>query len=197
MVAWINFAVLIVSAVFFLYFYVKSVGPAALAKKVGDVAYSRCRQYRLIASAFEMVAAANYVVYFFYPLPVSLPLTFPWDYWISIIIAVVILISGGYLMFRGLKDAGEESLSPKKEHSLYGGIYQKIRHPQAAGEVSLWWVGAFALNSPFLAIFSVIWLPIFYIFCRAEEKDLVIRYGEPYLEYKRNTGFFIPRRKRN
>ena len=100
-------------------------------------------------------------------------------------------------MFRGLKDAGEESLSPKKEHSLYGGIYHKIRHPQAAGEVTLWWVGAFALNSPFLAIFSVIWLPIFYIFCRAEEKDLAIRYGEPYLEYKRNTGFFIPKRKQN
>ena len=188
---------LIISAILFLYFYVKSVGPASLEKKIGEIAYSKCTRYRLIASAFEMVAVASYIVYFFYPLPVPLPRTFPWDYWISIIVAVVILISGGYLMFRGMKDAGKESLSPKKEHSLYGGIYQKIRHPQAAGEVTLWWAGAFALNSPFLAIFSVIWLPIFYIFCYAEEKDLAIRYGTPYLEYKRNTGFFIPKRKRN
>ena len=29
--------------------------------------------------------------------------------------------------------------------------------------------------------------------CLAEEKDLVIRYGEAYLEYKRNTGFLIPK----
>jgi protein-S-isoprenylcysteine O-methyltransferase Ste14 len=40
-------------------------------------------------------------------------------------------------------------------------------------------------------------LPIFYVLCRAEEKDLVIRYGEQYLEYKRNTGFLIPSRNIN
>jgi len=94
----------------------------------------------------------------------------------------------------GLKDAGEESLAPKKEHVLYGGIYKKIRHPQAAGEVTLWWVAAFFLNSPYLALFSFIWLPVFYIFCWAEEKDLVIRYGDAYLEYRKNTGFIIPKR---
>jgi len=93
-----------------------------------------------------------------------------------------------------MKDAGEEAITPKKEHSLYGGIYKKVRHPQATGEVFLWWVAAFILNSPFLAIFSIIWLPVFYIMCVAEEKDLVIRYGEAYLEYKRNTGFLIPKR---
>jgi protein-S-isoprenylcysteine O-methyltransferase Ste14 len=32
--------------------------------------------------------------------------------------------------------------------------------------------------------------------CKAEEKDLVIRYGKPYLEYRKNTGFLIPKRKR-
>jgi len=50
------------------------------------------------------------------------------------------------------------------------------------------------LNSPFLAIFSIIWLPIFYVMCLAEEKDLVIRYGEAYLKYRETTGFLIPRR---
>jgi protein-S-isoprenylcysteine O-methyltransferase Ste14 len=137
---------------------------------------------------------ANYVIYFFYPLPWSLPVTFPWDWWLSILIAVLILIPSGYLMGRGLKDAGEESLAPKKEHRLFGGIYKKLRHPQAMGEVALWWVVAFLLNSPFLAIYSIIWLPIFYWFCRAEERDLVIRYGDAYLEYRRKTGLFIPRR---
>ena len=197
MIAWINLGVLIVSAVLFLYFYVKSVSPAALEKKIGEAAYAKCTRHRLIASAFEIVAVANYIVYFFYPLPVPLPQTFPWAWWVSIVIGIAIAISGGYLMWKGIKDAGEETLAPKKEHTLYGGIYEKVRHPQATGEVTLWWVIAFILNSPFLALFSFIWLPIFYIFCWAEERDLAIRYGEPYLEYKRNTGFLIPKRKKN
>ena len=196
-IVWLNFAVLITAAFSFLYFYVKSVSPAALTKKIGDIAYAKCKRYRLIASGFELVAIANYVIYFFYPLPVPLPRAFPWEYWISVIIALAIGIPSAYLMFRGLKDAGEESLAPKKEHTLYGGIYKKIRHPQATGEVVLWWVAAFFLNSPFLAIFSFVWLPIFYVLCWAEERDLVIRYGEAYLKYRQNTGFVIPKMRRN
>jgi protein-S-isoprenylcysteine O-methyltransferase Ste14 len=195
MIAWTNFGVLVISAVLFTYFYIRSVGPAALEKKVGEVAYARCRRYRIIASVFEVVVVATYIVYAFYPLPVPLSDTFPWNWWISFAIAVVILVPSAYLMARGLKDAGEESLSPRKEHRLCGGIYTKMRHPQATGEVALWWVIAFILDSPFLAVFSVIWVPIFYMMCRAEEKDLVIRYGKPYLEYRKNTPFLILKRK--
>jgi len=193
-IAWANMAALIISALLLLYFYAKSVMPATLEKQIGEVAYAKCKRYRQIAMGFEFLAMFNYVVYYFYPLPIPLPRVFPWDYWISIVIAVAIGVPSGYLMYRGMKDAGEESLSPKKEHSLYGGIYKKIRHPQATGEVFLWWVAAFILNSPFLAIFSIVWLPIFYVMCVAEERDLVIRYGEAYLGYRRNTGFLIPRR---
>ena len=188
---------LIISALLFLYFYVKSVGPAALEKKIGEVAYIKCKRYRLIASGFEFIALANYIIYFFYPLPVSLSRTFSWDYWISAVIALAIGIPGTYLMLRGVKDAGAESLAPNKQHTLYGGIYKKVRHPQATGEVTLWWVAAFFLNSPFLAIFSFIWLPVFYIFCWAEERDLVIRYGKAYLEYRKHTGFIIPKLSRS
>lgn len=196
MIAWINFVSMVVSALLCLYFYVKSAGPAALEKKIGEIAHRRCTQFRIMASIFMTVAAINYIVYFFYPLQVALPRTFPWAWWISALIATAIAIAGGYLWFRGMKDAGEETIWVKKEHILYGGIYKKIRHPQAAGEITFWWVIAFFLNSPFLALFSFIWIPIFYIMCWAEEKDLVIRYGEEYLEYRRNTGFVIPRRNR-
>lgn len=195
-IAWANFAVLIVSAILFVYFYVRSVGPASLERKIGEVAYAKCKRYRITASAFEIVVVVNYVIYSFYPLPVPLPDTFPWTWWVSLAIAVVILVPGVYLMWRGLKDAGEESLAPKKEHGLCGGIYTKMRHPQATGEVALWWVIAFVLNSPFLAILSVLWIPAFYTMCKAEERDLVIRYGRRYLEYRNNTPFLIPKRNR-
>jgi protein-S-isoprenylcysteine O-methyltransferase Ste14 len=193
MIAWINFIVMLVSAFLFSYFYIKSVRPAALEKKVGKIAYFRCGRYRIIASVFEVIVVINYVIHFFYPLPLTLPLAFPWSWWISILVAVLITIPAGYLLGRGLKDAGKEAVIPEKQHVLYGGIYKKIRHPQAAGELALWWTIAFILNSPFLAVFSIIWIPIFYLFCWEEEKDLIIRYGKSYVEYRKNTGFVIPK----
>lgn len=196
MIAWINIGILIASVFFFLYFYVKSAGPAALEKKVGKEAYRKCTFYRIISSVFMSIAFVNYIVYYFYPLPVPLPRTFPWSWWWSAVIAGIVAVLGGYIWIKGMNDAGEETMITKKEHTLYTGIYTKIRHPQAAGEITYWWVTAFVLHSPFLAVLSFVWIPVFYMMCVAEEKDLIIRYGEAYLDYKQNTGFLIPKRKR-
>jgi len=112
---------------------------------------------------------------------------------ISVIIAIIIVIPSGILMTKGMLDAGSESLIPDKEQKLYGGIYNWIRHPQATGEVFLWWVIAFLLHSPFLVIYSLIFLPIFYMMCIAEENDLVIRFGKDYEDYMNRTGRFFPK----
>jgi protein-S-isoprenylcysteine O-methyltransferase Ste14 len=194
MIAWANVGVLGISSLLFLYFYVTSAGPAALERRIGKAAYARCTWYRLIASAFELVAVGTYVVYFFYPLPIALRRSFPWPRWVSTAIAILIAIPSGYLLWRGLKDAGEESLFVRKEHTMYGGIYEKVRHPQAMGELPFWWVIAFLLHSPFLALVSLIWVPIFVIICWAEERDLLIRYGESYAAYRERTGAVIPKR---
>jgi methanethiol S-methyltransferase len=92
-------------------------------------------------------------------------------------------------MLRGVKDAGEETMKPKRDHEMYVGIYERIRHPQALGEFPLWWVIAFLVHSPFLVLF-----PVRYYFCVAEERDLIIRYGAPYEEYRDRVGFWIPKR---
>jgi protein-S-isoprenylcysteine O-methyltransferase Ste14 len=195
MIAWINFGLLVISTLLTLHFYVKSVGPAALEQKIGLRAYKLCARYRLLSGAFMTLATINYVVYFFYPLPLPLPETFPWPWWGSALIAVAIALPAGYLFFRGMKDAGEETMVPKKEHTLYGGIYTKIRHPQAAGELPLWWVIAFALHSPFLVLYSFVWVPVFVLMCRAEERDLILRYGDAYRAYQARTGFLLPKRR--
>lgn len=197
LIEWLNFIVLIVSTILFLYFYVKSVSPAQLENKIGEIAYPKCKTYRIIAGIFEGITMVNYILYFFFPLPFNLPLTLPWDYLLSFIIAFVILIPSAYLMIIGVRDAGAETLEPKKEHTLYTGIYEKVRHPQAIGEVFLWFPIALWLNSPFLALYSFIWFPIFYIMCWAEERDLIIRYGQPYLDYRNRVGFLLPQRKKN
>ena len=193
MIAWINVAVMIVSTLLVLYFYVRSVGPAALEKKIGAAAYPMCARYRSISGIFMGLAGVNYVVYVFYPLPVSLARTFPWPWWGSALIAVLIAIPSGYLLGRGVRDAGEETMTPKKEHVLYQGIYTRVRHPQATGEMPLWWVIAFLLHSPFLVLYSFVWIPIFIVMSWAEERDLLIRYGQAYAEYRERTGFLLPK----
>lgn len=195
MISIINFAVLIISSILFAYFYFLSVSPAALEKKIGQKAYQRCAMYRIVSSIFMTIAGINYILYFWFPLPLPIPRTFPWPWWASAVIAIVIAIPSGWLMLRGVKDAGEETIRPKPEHTLYGGIYQRIRHPQAVGEFPFWWVLAFLAHSPFLVLFTFFYIPVWYYMCIWEENDLIIRYGQAYEEYRQKTGFWFPRKR--
>ena len=196
MIAWINFIVLIISGLLMHILYLLSVRPAALEQKIGPKAYERSALYRKILGVFMLFITVNYVVYHWYPLPIDpFPATFSWPYWVSVLIAVVIAIPSGYLMWRSIKDAGEEALTPDKSHTMYSGIYQKIRHPMALGEVPLWWVIAFLVHSPFMVVFSFVWVPVWYWWCVAEEKDLLLRYGDAYAQYRQETGMFIPKRR--
>ena len=194
MISWINFIVLITSSILFTIFYVKSVSPAALESKIGRSAFQKCATYRLVASFFMVVVAANYFLYYWFPLPLPLPAVFPWSWPISVLIAAGIAVPSSYLMIRGVKDAGEETMKPKREHEMYGGIYERIRHPQAVAELALWWAIAFIIHSPFLVLFTLLYIPVWYYFCVAEEKDLLIRYGTVYEEYCKRVGFWIPKR---
>ena len=196
MIAWLNLALLILASLLFLYYYVRSVSPAGRALVIGPRAYADAGRDRIIASVFELTAAAGYVVYFFYPLPAPLTRAFPWPWLVSVVIAALIAVPAGALMAIGLRDAGEEAMRPRPEHVMYRGIYRRIRHPQAAGEIWFWWVFAFLLNSPFLVLFSFTYIPIFLVMCWAEEQDLLLRYGESYAEYCRQTGAFVPRTPR-
>ena len=193
MIPWLNFGILIVSSFLFTFLYMKSVSPAALEKRIGPSAYHRCKAYRVISSVFMMVVAVNYILYYWFPLPLPLPGTFRWPWWVSAGIAVLIGVPSLYLMIRGVKDAGKETMAPKREHTMYGGIYTRIRHPQAVGELPLWWAFAFLVHSPFLAIFSFLYVPVWYYMCVAEERDLLIRYGTAYEEYCAKTGFWLPK----
>ena len=194
MIPWINVSILIISSFIFTFLYVKSVSPATLEKRIGAPAYRKCSTYRIIASVFMGVAAVNYVLYYWFPPPLPLPDAFPWPWWVSAVIAAVIAVPSVYLMVRGIKDAGEETMRPKPEHEMYGGIYDRIRHPQAVGEFPLWWVIAFVVHSPFLVLFSFLYVPVWYYLCVAEERDLLIRYGAAYETYRERVGFWIPRK---
>jgi protein-S-isoprenylcysteine O-methyltransferase Ste14 len=178
-------------------FYIWSVSPAALEQRIGEIAYEKSARNRKIATVAYYLMFLNYVIYYFFPLSTPLPDFFPWDYWITAAVALGLCIPSMSLMYIGARDAGEETLTPKKEHRLYGGIYDKVRHPQALGEVWLALIIALFLNSPLLALLSLIFFPIFYYFCVVEERDLVIRYGQDYIDYRERTGMFFPKREKS
>jgi hypothetical protein len=88
MIPWPNFGVLFASSFLFTLFYIKSVGPAALEKKIGHLAYQRCATYRMISSILMIIAALNYILYLWFPLPLPLPRIFSWPWRVSAVIAV-------------------------------------------------------------------------------------------------------------
>jgi len=171
-------------------------GPGGPRQGLGGRAYSRCAMYRRVAMLFEFLAAAGYVVYFYHPLPVPLPRTFPWGWDVSKALGLLVGAPSMYVMLRGMRDAGEESLTPDEGRAMFGGIYERVRHPQALGEVFLRFTMGLLLNSPFLVLFSLIDVPMYLIMCRAEEQDLILRFGDDYVEYMKTTGAFIPRMRR-
>jgi protein-S-isoprenylcysteine O-methyltransferase Ste14 len=194
MLAWINFAILLAATVLFLLFYVRSARPAGRDMISEPGAYQSCFYERIVSGVFEFIITANYILYYYYPLPAPLPVRFPWPFWLSILLAVLIGVPALILLSSGILAAGEETMHPKKSHTMYAGIYTKIRHPQATGEVFLFPVMALLLHSPFLLIFSLIYYPIFVVVCYAEEQDLLLRYGDAYAEYCRRTGAFWPKK---
>ena len=200
-IAWANVVILITSSILFTILYVKSVQPAALEQtSTGVNAYETCAWYRSLSGVFMCVACCNYFLYYYYPLAVihdkwNIPQTFAWPYYISVVLATIIAIPSTWLLGTGMSNAGEETMTPKKDHELYsGGIYDHMRHPQAVGECALWWTVALCLHSPLLCLWSgAVYVPVWYYFCLAEEKDLVVRYGNnsaAYEEYRSRVGWF-------
>ena len=193
MYEWINLALFISSLLLFSILYFFSLMPATLSEKIGEQSWKHCRNLRLAASFFELIAVVTPILWIWFPIEELNWKIFP-NWWIGIVVGIVIILPGAVLMYKGVKDAGKETLTPSKESEMYGGIYKYIRHPQTIGELPMFPALALCLNSWFLfiimTVFIVIYMPIMLIF---EEKDLVKRFGEPFKEYQKTTGAYFPK----
>ncbi len=109
------------------------------------------------------------------------------------IVGILIAIPTSYMVITGLRDAGEEAVQPDKDSEMFGGIYSKVRHPQT-WEYAYFFTIGFLLNSPFLVLISFLWFPLMILMMSAEEKDLLIRYGDEYREYMKTTGRLLPKK---
>jgi protein-S-isoprenylcysteine O-methyltransferase Ste14 len=192
--------VLIVCAIFFsmlwyTVFYILSVSPAQFTRKNGGSAYKMCAILRKAAFAGMFLCMAAEILFFFFPLKMGIPEriigdTIGWIISISCGILEAILAT---LLIRKVSTVATESFVPDQKNQMFGGIYDKIRHPQAIADVGYWFALAFLFNSLFLLLVAIIWVPINIAIALFEEKDLKVRFGAKYIEYMERTPRFVPR----
>lgn len=72
------------------------------------------------------------------------------------------------------------------------GPYRYIRHPSYTGYF-LMFAGLFLAWFNLLAAIPLLGIPGYYRISKREEKMLVLRFGDSYIEYQKKTGRFFPR----
>lgn len=193
MIAWVNTGALVTLSALTVVLYVLSVRPEAWSRKIGPRAYPLSGRIRNAAMACMFLGLGTFILYYFFPLSIiPLPPTLPWDYWISVVVGLLLAVPAGYFLVRGVNDAGEEAAIPSQKTRLFGGIYRQIRHPQA-WEGLAWPIIGLLLNSPFLALYGLLWVILECGMILSEEKDLVLRFGKEYEEYRKKTPAFFPK----
>lgn len=178
----------------YVLFYILSVGPARLEKKIGSKSYKICSILRKIAFAGLFLHIAAEIMYFIKPIDIGLPKRIipgvtGWVY--SIIIGILITLWASWII-KLVSKVATDSFTPDKNNQMFGGLYEKIRHPQAVADVAYFFGIAFLLNSLFLLIIAAIWILMNYLIVIAEESDLKIRFGQSYSDYMDRTNRFVP-----
>ena len=193
MIEWLNFFTLFISTLFFSYFYTLSIQPVKREEKRGERAWKECMRLRSLSIGFEFIKTINILLWTWFPIPI-LNWKIHSNYLIGVLVGFLISLPSVFIIIKGVKDAGSETIQPSKETLMYSGIYKYIRHPQSTGEFPLFIALAFGINSWFLvivmAVHMIIFLPIMVFF---EEKDLIRRFGDNYRDYQKRTGAIFPK----
>ena len=131
------------------------------------------------------------------PAPVRLPAA-PIEW--AVAIAGLAPIAVGLLLFaatlRLFVTVGRGTLAPwdPPKHLVVRGPYRYVRNPMISGVLFVLFGEALVLRSwphlqwaLFFLVINLVYIPLF------EEPQLAERFGEPYREYQRHVGRFIPR----
>ena len=118
------------------------------------------------------------------------------------------VIIGGFLLIIGLVlfvasvllfiKIGDGTLAPWKptQKLVVKGLYQHLRNPMILGVVIVLLAESFLLKSTYIMIWAFLFFIINNIyFLLKEEPDLIKRFGEEYLNYKKNVPRWMPRIK--
>lgn len=124
---------------------------------------------------------------------------FGWGYWssadpvkmnistsVSVPIGVASAVIGlGLFLYTEIKKHGVG----EADQLVTRGIYSKIRHPMYIGLVLLHFGFPFIFRSFVACLSTVLWAGFISIWTRFEEKNLEQRFGQKYIDYKKQTWF--------
>ncbi len=184
-----------VTMAWYTVFYILSVGPAHMEKRIGERAWQRCAVLRKISFAGMFLGFGAEILYAFFPLEIGLPRNIiPGTMgWIICVGLGILFTVGGSLLIKAVSTVATDSYVPRKENQMFGGIYDRIRHPQAIADVAYWLGLAFFLNSLFILLVTLLWIPLNFMIALFEERDLKLRFGQAYRDYMMRVPRFIPR----
>ena len=195
-ISWLNLISLHVSGFLFAYLTTLSVMPVTREEQRGEKAWEECAKLRSISFLFAGIMVLNTILWIWFPV-LELTWVLSPDPLFGIILGVIIAVPCLAILRVAMRDAGKEMHAPQKGIQLHGGIYRKIRHPGAVGEMPLYVVVALFVNSIFLTFWMTIYILIFTpIHIYYEEKDLLKRFGDIYAEYQKTTPAVFPGLKR-
>jgi protein-S-isoprenylcysteine O-methyltransferase Ste14 len=143
------------------------------------------------------------ILIFIFKLPWYLSFIYPW----GIVIGIIFIIGGLIINSKALNQLNmsyssndseridelkEELKNGSKDELKTEGIFAYTRNPMYFGQ-SLVALGLFlALPFTFLLFLVILFIYVVYSSARREEKELEQKFGDKYLNYKKNTSFFIP-----
>jgi protein-S-isoprenylcysteine O-methyltransferase Ste14 len=141
----------------------------------------------------EFVVVINMIIWTWFPLS-SPAWSFNPNPAVEKIIGFAIDAPHSAILMRGMKDAGKETVQPSKTTRKFGGIYQHVRHPEMLGEMALFIAVALFTNSFFVVLWATLLVALgIPVLVYYQEKDLVKRFADAYLDYQRQTGALIPK----
>jgi len=113
------------------------------------------------------------------------------------IMGLALTLVGYFLFIWSVTVRGEYAVSwkmPENQRLVTWGPYRYVRHPSYLGYF-LMFFGLFFLWPNFFTLFPLFAIPGYFHVTSQEEKLLLQRFGDEYLEYQKKTGRFIPRLK--
>ena len=129
----------------------------------------------------------------------QLPWIFPLHQLVGMVVGVILLVAGFLIWVSAMKTLklrrafGKDIYKPEGSSRLITtGIYASVRNPIYLG-VSVMLLGwFFVFQLTFFLILTILFLIHFYFVAKWEERELTRRFGDEYLRYKSEVGFFIP-----
>ncbi len=111
----------------------------------------------------------------------------PLDYLPLEIFGIVLFFIGGLLVILGWS-----KIFNAKDNLVTDGIYKYLRHPQYLGILLATLSLIIYRFSPISVMLWPVLVIIYYQLARKEEKNVESKFGEKFLEYKRNVSMFLP-----